>query len=227
MGRVQAAQPLIGHKLELNQPLAYPREDGNATAFCSATPVLSTPAAMPLWDKERQGILFFLFSSLLESCISVGISWHLPYMAKSEHKYVSTKMQMASSQHGRSSFPMFPSPQPFFLWMGPHSRGHLSLPPAKRNFLADDTNVLSHCHWSWPRDRMLSAHQAGDRVDGLKMLPLCPGVLLEPDGLPPAAWAAAGPDNLPRALDQVRAISGRLQLDFPQPLFRCDLSTSP
>lgn len=68
MGRVQAAQPLIGHKLELNQPLAYPREDGNATAFCSPTPVLSTPAAMPLWNKERQGIL----CSLLESCISVG-----------------------------------------------------------------------------------------------------------------------------------------------------------
>lgn len=74
---------------------------------------------------------------------------------------------------------------------------------------------------------MLSAHQAGDRADGVKMLPLCPGVLLEPDGLLPAAWAAAGQDNVPRALGQVRAVPSQLQLEFPQPLFRCDLSTSP
>lgn len=58
------------------------------------------------------------------------------------------------------------------------------------------------------------------------MLPLYPGGLLEPDGLPPAAWTAAGQDNLPRALGQVQAVPSQLQLEFPQPLFRCDLSTS-
>ena len=70
--------------------------------------------------------------------------------------------------------------------------------------------------------------RAGGRADGIKLLLLRPGTLLEQDSLPAKAWAAAAREgNLPHALGQAWAIPGQLQLEFHQPLFPCDLSTSP
>lgn len=110
-------------------------------------------------------------------------------MTRSEHKYVTVEMLMASSHHGCQPFLITPSPTPH--------------PCCRWSYLSGVTSELYPCqrkHWIW-WVRMLfptgpgttcSSHTRRDKVDRLKLLlKLYPGPLTEQGGQPAAIRAAA------------------------------------